>query len=245
MKASFAAKHLAAVTGRLLAGLMFGLTSGMGPAQALGISPVLVELSPAQRVGSVTLTNDSDRALNFQAETRSWTQPEGSDQYEESTDLLVVPPIAEIAPGASQIFRVTLRRPPVGPREQAYRLILEDVSQEVAKQGSSVSLRYRYDLPVFVTTSNKARARLSLDPCVKPTTGCVRVNNAGERYAVVKKLGIEGKGWQRELQVGARVLAGAWRQWTFDLPTKADGPVRVKADTSVGEIAAELSVSGR
>ena len=63
---------------------------------------MLVELSPVRRVVSITITNPGDRPLMFQTQVRRWRQPDGADVYTDSTQLFVVPPIAEIAAGGAQ-----------------------------------------------------------------------------------------------------------------------------------------------
>jgi fimbrial chaperone protein len=196
---------------------------------------------------SVTVTNPSEGAVSFQAEVLAWSQPDGHDRCEDTTDLIVVPPIAEIAPGTSQIFRVATRTPP-SPREQAYRLILEDVTAETAAPADSatVSIRVSHSLPVFVAATGKPRMEARLGPCAAPRVrGCVRLDNDGDRYLTIKALTLEGIAWRKELPLGTRVLAGAWREWTFDPPAIAAGPLQVRVDTSAGMFAGELPDSPR
>lgn len=211
---------------------------------ALMISPVIVELSPTRRVVSITVTNSSESAVRFQAEALAWGQPDGHDRYDETADLMVVPPIAEIGPGASQIFRVTMRTPP-STHEQAYRLILEDVTAETAAlpDSATVNIRVRHSLPVFVAASGKPRMGARLGPCAAPPSGgCVRLDNDGERYLVVKAMTIEAGAWHKEIPTATRVLAGAWREWTFALPTNSVGPMHVRVDTSAGAFTGEIPI---
>jgi fimbrial chaperone protein len=213
---------------------VLGLVSGA--VEALTISPVIVELSSAHKVVSITVTNPSDRAVSFQAEALAWSQPDGRDHYDETTDLMVVPPIAEIGAGKSQIFRVTSRLLP-GSSEQAYRLILEDVTTEtvVAPDSATVNIRVRHSLPVFVAGAGKAQVEAHLRPCSPPGSGgCVRLDNQGSHYLAIKSLAIDGNDWHKGVDVGTRVLAGAWREFRFDVPANSAGLLRVQADTSAG-----------
>jgi fimbrial chaperone protein len=228
-------------------GLLTALGLVPGAVIALTISPVIVELSPARRVVSVTVSNPTDSALNFQAEVLAWSQPNGQDHYEQTDDLMVVPPIAEIAPGASQIFRITPRTPP-GTREQAYRLILEDVTAETSQAANAamVSIRVRHSLPVFVAASLKPRTAARVGQCAAPAgRGCIRLNNDGERYLMAKALVVEAGEWRKEVSLGTRLLAGAWREWSFDLPSNLAGPLRVQVDTSLGPVAGEIPAMAR
>ena len=110
--------------------------SSWSKAQALTISPVLVELSPDRRITSITLSNPADHPVSFQTQILAWSQLEGSDVYADSDELIVVPPIAVIKAGESQVFRVTFRAAP-DPQERAYRLIFEDVTDLVTTAHSA------------------------------------------------------------------------------------------------------------
>jgi fimbrial chaperone protein len=215
---------------------------------ALTISPVLVELSPARRIVSITITNPGDRPIRFQTSTLSWTQSGGVDRYGETDELLVVPPIAEIPARGSQIFRVTTRMP-FGPDERAYRLIFEDITEAVAPSADEVSINVRvnHDVPVFAEVAGKPRAVPRIGPCTGPSSasaGCVRIDNDGDRYLQLKSLTVEGDGWHKDL-AAARVLAGAWRQWTFDVPAAISGALRVRATTADEVLRFELPLLER
>jgi fimbrial chaperone protein len=220
-------------------------------ALALTISPVLVEMSPARRVVSITLINPGDRPISFQTDVKAWTQPDGADAYADTDDLIVVPPIAEIAAGSSQIFRVTTRAPQ-SPNEKAYRLIFEDVTVEVApavpSDEVSLNIRVNHNLPVFFAAAGKTQAQARLGPCVNyvpatpAATGCVRLDNDGAKYAQVKSLTVDGADWHKDVNASSRVLAGAWRQWTFDVPPQLTGTLHVKAETSDGPVTFEWPI---
>jgi fimbrial chaperone protein len=210
---------------------------------AMSITPVLVELSPVRRVASVKISNSSDKSQTFQTELLSWRQLDGNNLYEKTDKLQVVPPIAEIPPGASQIFRVALRSKLPTGNEETYRLIFEDISENTETQTtqSVVNLRFRYDLPVFVTGSGKVGLKPRLGACATPgPSGCVRLDNEGDRFVLVKRLTVEGGTWRKEVDTGFRVLAGAWKQWTFDRPANYAGSLTVNAETSAGLLTIEL-----
>ncbi len=227
---------------------------GGGAAQALTISPVLVELAPDRRIMSITLANPGDRAISFQTQTLAWTQPDGIDHYEDTDELMVVPPIAEISAGGSQVFRVMMRIPP-SSKEHAYRLIFEDVTELVAPttsiDGISVGMRVSHSLPVFIAARGKPRPQPRLGSCASTvpassaSAGCVRLDNDGDRYVQIKSVVIDGANWHKDLNASSRVLSGAWHQWTFDLPPASVGPLHATADTSGGLITFEWPIAAQ
>jgi fimbrial chaperone protein len=73
----------------------------------------------------------------------------------------------------------------------------------------------------------------------------VRLDNDGDRYLTIKALTLEGGAWRKEVPIGTRVLAGAWREWTFDRPATSTGPLQVRVETSAGTFAGEIPDSLR
>ncbi len=215
------------------------------PASAVNISPIMVELSPQKRVASIRVLNDSTEAMTFQAETLSWQQTAGEDRYAPTQELLVAPTIAQIAPGASQIFRVTLRKPPSVEMERAYRLVLEDVTAETTKQPGVVKFRFSHNIPLFATPGQLAVVNPQWHRCAAPADkACVELENRGNRRVRMSSLTIEGLGWRRDIEGGTTVLAGASRQWMFDLKAGQPGAIRVIATTGVGDILKAVELPG-
>lgn len=212
-------------------------------AEAVAISPVLIELTPQQRVVSVQLLNDTADTMMFQAETLKWRQVEDKDLYDETQDLLVAPPIAVIGAGAKQIFRITLRSPGANDGERAYRLFLEDVTEETASQPGVLKFHFRYNLPVFAVPSGAAKIDRRWSLCAAIAgKGCVRLDNRGNRRIRFSELTVAGEDWQQVINKGGvTVLTGAWKQWSFDLPSGRGQPVRISAKSEQGPISADLS----
>jgi fimbrial chaperone protein len=217
-----------------------------GPcAAAVTISPVMVELSPQKRVVSIHVHNDSAQATTFQADTLAWQQVEGEDRYTDTQELLVVPPMAEIAPGADQIFRVTLRKPASTGVERAYRLVLEDVTEETFVQPGVVKFRFRHNLPLFATPRGSIFVNSRWSRCAAPAgKACVRLDNAGNRRIRLSGLTVDGQGWRQEIKGGATVLAGAWRQWLFDMTAEKAMTLRVTANSEDGEALKAVELTG-
>jgi fimbrial chaperone protein len=207
------------------------------------ISPVKVELSLNQPVVSITVTNDSNVSMTLQNQVLAWSQMNGHDQLEESFDLLVAPVIAEIAPGANQIFRVTQRRQSLTVNERAYRLVLDDISGTAGPTGGDgVNFVFSHRLPVFVAGTGTSGPQLQLSPCPAVTdTGCLRLTNHGDTYTQIQQLVVTGGDWQHDLGAGTRILAGAWMQWTFASPPLGVDYLTVTVKTNAGGTIFNLS----
>lgn len=204
------------------------------------INPVVVELGARQRAASVTVSLGarSQGAVRLQTEVLKWEQAlDGSARYEPTNDLVVAPPIAEIKPGETQVFRVALRgqRPHAG--ELAYRLIFEDTAQPAPDPTRAVSFRLRYDLPLLVAPAEPVRSSYRWQLCAaREGEACVRLVNEGNRRITLDSLAIEGSGWTMPIQTPGTVLAGAQREWRVPLAAGQRGNAhRVTGKTRTGD----------
>ena len=95
-------------------------------AQSLGISPVTLQIAPGQAATSLTVTNQGNRPTAIQLRVFAWNQDKGEDELIPTDQLIVSPPIATIAPSATQVVRLMLRRPASG-KEASYRILLDQI----------------------------------------------------------------------------------------------------------------------
>lgn len=222
------------------------MLSPVVPGWAVTISPVQVDLTRQKPVMSITVNNPSSESITFQSRLRSWRQVNGQDEYDETNDLVVVPPMAILPAGRSQIFRVAMRRPQAPSVEQAYRLILENIPDEsaeaVAKRAGTIVVHISHDLPVLVAPAVKVGVVPRLSTCSAPAGKiCVRLENAGNVSVRMRALSIGTGDASVSIKVFGAILAGAWKQWVFDRPPGMAGPLKLGADTSVGFVSSVIS----
>lgn len=216
------------------------------------ISPVTVEFNGRQRVVSVAISlSDKAAPMRLQTDVLRWEQDLlGAAVTEPSDELVVTPPIVNLRPGTTQIFRVALRGGRPSPDELAYRLILEDVSEPTIKTndsaGMNVEFRMRYDLPVLIAPLGDVINSLHWNPCPASTTlrafpnreACIRLINTGNRRVKIQTLTVAGDGWQQALLLkdGENVLVGTEREWRIPLQPSQTGKVQsVQMQTARGE----------
>lgn len=232
----------------LLARVLLAIAAGAGAVSSTAgvvISPVVLEVASPRKPVAVTVTNSGDRAVTFQTDALVWRQADGVDSFESTNELVVVPPIVEVAPNSSQVFRVMLRSPAPSPVERTYRLVLEDITEELAPVAGQASIAFKlsHSLPVMVAPAGKVLNVLRWKPCAtgaatRPSAVCIRLLNAGNRRVKFETLTVAGDGWQQELSLkaGENVLAGAQREWIVPLANgQAGTPRSVQVRTARGE----------
>ena len=132
-----------------LAAIMWAAWSAPASAGTLQVNPVLVDITADRRTASVTVRNEEAVPVTIRAYALVWTQADGGDSYDETAEVIVSPPVATLAPGATQLIRVGLRAPAGAPR--SYRLIIEEVPE--ANPGGGIRVALRLNLPLHVLTA--------------------------------------------------------------------------------------------
>ena len=223
------------------------VASATATAATLQVSPVRITISADGRAGIVRLQNDSDTPTLVQVEALTWDESDDPSNVARTDEILAVPPVFELAPDASQVIRLAVRRPVTSGTEVAYRLLITEVPRDVGDAAQGVSFALRLNLPVFVTPDGAAPAPAwSLERnggAAKLTLG-----NQGNAHVRVRSVQLFQDGVAEPVFVsddGGYVLAGAERSWQLDLARlKAGASLTVKAETNLGELEAAVEIRG-
>lgn len=233
--------------------LVFLGCAATGNAASLNVSPIRVVLGKEQATTTVAVRNDGDGPVVVQTRVVAWSQDKGRDVYTPTPDVLASPPIFTVAPQATQVIRLGLRREPDDVRELAYRIFLEEVPGPEKPATQGVQMLLRIGLPIFVTPRAPQPADFSwrADRGTGSTLTVTLDNAKGTRHVQVTgiKLGPVGADavWAEE-SAAAYVLPGQVRTWTLKprVPEAAKGErVRLRATTDAGNADTELTLSGR
>lgn len=232
----------------LFAVLMWFLAAAIANAPRaanFSVSPLRLDLSATAPVAVVEIGNTGTEPVTVQAQSRSWSQATGQDEYGEARAFIISPAIFTIPAGGRQVVRVALRGAAPRDIEAAYRLVMTEIpgaqpSAPPATPGLRVALRM--DIPVYVSPQQagaQANAGFSVD--AHGRTPRIAVSNAGNaHFRMVDVVVREGARTLAELPVLV-VLPGATR--TIELPgAPASGPreFRVTADSNSGPIDVSL-----
>ncbi|MCH4893078.1 fimbria/pilus periplasmic chaperone [Sphingomonas sp. SFZ2018-12] len=144
----------------------------------LEMSPLRIDLTPEVPAQRLTLRNGGDRPVAVQLRAFEWQQDGQGDVYSRTDRLSVTPAIVEIAPGATQLFRVAPRAAADVP-EQRYRVVVDELPAPEATPVAGMATRLRITVPVFVAApaARDSRLRWTL------SAAGLRVANLGDRSA--------------------------------------------------------------
>lgn len=193
---------------------------------AFKVTPVKVLLSRRAPTALLTLKNESDRRVRFQASVFIWDQtPEGKMELSPTRDILFFPPILSVEPGATRKVRLGSTAA-FGPIEKAYRIFFEELPElETAGNStrSQLQIRTRMGIPIFLQPDetevgsrvDSVAARAGMLHFSVRNTGNVHVNLRGVR---VKGLGPMGNSLFERESDGWYVLAAGSRDYEIEIP---------------------------
>jgi fimbrial chaperone protein len=125
--------------------------SSTANAGSLSVSPLRLNLSKAAGLGSIIVENQGSEEALVQTETFAWNQVGGEQKLEPTEDVIAMPPIFRLAPGAQQSVRVGLTRGFTEKHERTFRVMVTEVPIKVMP--GTVAVAVRHSLPIFVAPS--------------------------------------------------------------------------------------------
>lgn len=216
------------------AAIIFCLAGPMAHGQAISVLPVNVLLGPEQMATTLSVSNQDSKETAVQVRAFAWTQKDGADQLTQSDELVVSPPIATIAPGASQVVRLILRKPAQG-RETTYRILVDQIPPPA--EPGVVHVVLRLSIPVFVQPATPAAPNVHFH-LERDGEQLVLVGvNDGLRHEAFRSILLrtsDGRELKEEASASPYILAGATRRWrmagqgTGSLPLPSQ-PMRLTA----------------
>lgn len=221
-----------------LLALSAALIAQVASAASFSVSPLRLELSAAAPVAVVEVGNTSTEPVTVQAQSRTWAQRDGKDEYGEGRPFIVSPAIFTIPAGGKQVVRVALRGAAPREVEAAYRLVMTEIPPARPDSAPGLRVALRMDLAVYVTplqAGAQPDAKFTLD--ASTDTPRIAVTNSGKAHFRMTDVAVaSGASLLAELPVLV-VLPGATRY--IELPKSRASGLRefgVKAESNAGPI---------
>lgn len=171
---------------------------GTAAASGLQVSPVSLTLEARQNAAGLWLSNTGDNVVHAQVRVYQWTQA-GEDHLTPSRNLVVSPPMLQLAPGGKQLVRVIrVGPPPAGTAEDAYRIAVDELPIQTADR-KGLEFVLHYSIPVFVEPTGKSEVAPDLQWSLQregPRAALV-VSNTGTGHAQLADLVFTDRAGQR------------------------------------------------
>jgi len=234
--------------GKILAAMFIVLSTGVAAeAQALSVLPVNIFLAPGQKAATLTVTNQGNSDTAIQIRGYAWSQKDGDDQLTASDALVVSPPLASIAPGATQVVRLILRLPPLsGDREATYRILVDQIPPPA--EPGIVHIVLRLSIPIFALSTTRAVSNVRYHIELNAGQMYLMGNNDGLRHEAIRDIVLstsDGRKMKTGPGASPYILSGATRRWLIagqdPLPRPGE-TLRLTAHSDAGAIDEQVSV---
>jgi fimbrial chaperone protein len=126
-----------------------GGTISAASAAALQVEPVLLEMTAPSIAGTLNLRNDADIDVAVQTRVFRWSQSDGHESLEATSDVVVSPPIVTLAPRADYTVRVVRVTKTPLRGEESYRVLVDQLPDPRGLAKSTVNILIRQSIPVF------------------------------------------------------------------------------------------------
>lgn len=213
----------------------------------LAISPVRVDLGSDNTKDVIRVTSQGTEPRSYEVEVVAWSQ-EGDERevYTPTDEVLAVPPLFTLEPGAEQVVRIGMVSGPDSDVERAYRMFITELASPQAdkREQTGVNVRVRLGIPVFVAPEAEQRAALALtDGQQSGDTLRLEFKNAGNTHVRISEVRYLPPGGQAPSIEAAAVyiLAGQSGSLPVTVPGgDRAGTVTLVTDT-LGDVEYDLS----
>lgn len=236
----------AAIAATLFASTLAGIgASPQAAAANLQISPVSITIRPGQAAAGITLQNQGDTPVFGQVRAFAWSQRDGEDVLTETAEVVVSPPIIEVAPRATQTIRLVLKVAGPVATERTFRLLIDEIPRE-GTPDTGVDIRLRYSVPVFVLPAGDVAPVLAWRVYRSGTDWMLGVANTGTLHAQLGATALRNAaGTQFDISKGllGYVLPGQDRTWKLPVAPDArlEGKVTVQSNVNARAVTADAA----
>lgn len=225
--------------------------AGGSHAAQLRVEPVLLELNAPAAAGSLTLRHDEDTEIVVQTRVMRWSQADGKETLEPTTDVVASPPTAKLSPGADYLVRVVRvsKRPVIG--EENYRVIVDQLPNIRRQQTRAINLLIRHSIPVFFRNPQLSTSNVGWSVAFEGDKLVVVARNSGDERLRIASLRVrDGAGATVSFGNGlvGYALGRSTMSWIAPNHPRgfgSGGSVSITAETDKGPINAMAQLVGR
>ncbi|MGQ5288686.1 fimbrial biogenesis chaperone [Pectobacterium actinidiae] len=141
-------------------------------ASSILVWPIYQVIESDENSSALWLENKGNAPVGLQIRIMSWKQIDFQDRYAEQRNVIATPPFMTLEPGKRNMIRLIRVNPIPANTEQAYRIIIDEISTPYQKDAPQMGLQFqmRYLLPLFLdgegiwTHSRPDKRRTNVQP---------------------------------------------------------------------------------
>ena len=169
----------------------------------------------------------------------------GENVLEPPTDVVASPPFATLQPKTNYTIRLVRQAEGGVEREQAYRLLIDQLPETPSGKGTVIGFTIRQSVPVFVRTGGASKAALNWRVERGGSGLVVTATNNGDRTARLTDIKMASGSVKFDVQAGLAgyILPGQSMSWKKPAPKGFNaGAVKISARNETETINAQVEV---
>lgn len=166
-------------------------------ASSILVWPIYQVIESDENSSALWLENKGNAPVGLQIRIVSWKQIGFQDRYAEQRNVIATPPFMTLEPGKRNMVRLIRVNPAPANTEQAYRIIIDEISSPYQKDAPQMGLQFqmRYLLPLFLdgegvwTHSRPDKRRANAEPTLPVLSWRVSAVE-GRNYLYIRNRGV-------------------------------------------------------
>lgn len=227
------------------AALSFGAAAPACASQ-LSVEPILLEINAPAASAALKLRNEDTAEVTAQTRVLRWTQVDGVEKLEPTTDVVSSPPAVTMAPQTDYVVRIVRvsKQPLRG--EESYRVLVDQLPGNQRLANPTIRLLIRQSIPIFFRARQVSLPDVSWTLTRKGETLFLNAVNAGDerlRLASVRLQDAAGATISFGNGLVGYVLGHSAMSWQTPRHARnfaAGGPVTITAQTNKGALRAVI-----
>ncbi len=214
--------------------------AGMVQAQSLRVAPTSVEIIAPGATATITVRNVGRQPMTIQSRVFAWSSGGATDVLANTRDVVISPPITQLAPGSVQTLRIVRTSKKPIRSEESYRLFVDELPTKARKGQSGVDFVTRLRIPVFLTPQNAVAKSLQWRVRSSGGRSYLEAQNAGDVRVRISDLHVTA-GSRRVISnqgLAGYVLSKSTARWP--LPKGAQAGMSLRAASNFGPISATV-----
>ncbi|RWM24954.1 molecular chaperone [Mesorhizobium sp.] len=233
---------------RIGAAALFLLCASVSQAASLRVAPTSLELIAPDSAAVLNLHNDAKQPINVQLRVFRWSQADGVEKLEPTSDVVASPPSTQLGPNADYVVRIV--RPSKAPirSEESYRVLVDELPDPSRRKAGTVTLVLRYSVPVFFRNPDAKGPDVSFSLSRTGRSFVLTARNDGESRLRLSNVNLTQGGKKLGSRNGlvGYVLGGATMQWPIGSSRSLSGSsVALKAQSDFGPFNAPVAIKGQ
>lgn len=115
----------------------------------LSVEPILLEMNAPAVSATLKLRNDENGDATAQTRVFRWTQVDGVEKLEPTTDVVSSPPAVTLAPKIDYVVRIVRVSKEPLHGEESYRVLVDQLPSDSRQSNPVVRLLVRQSIPIF------------------------------------------------------------------------------------------------